>query len=88
MRLSPCHWERGSAAVIIRPAVPSDTAALGRLGGLLVVLFLVATMVFFLTRLAPGDPAAIMLGDQATPEDVARLRATFGLDRPLKRRSL
>ena len=54
-----------------------------RLGGLLVVLFLVATMVFFLTRLAPGDPAAIMLGDQATPEDVARLRATFGLDRPL-----
>ncbi|MGY2051360.1 ABC transporter permease [Methylobacterium sp. JK268] len=54
-----------------------------RLGGLLVVLFLVAAMVFFLTRLAPGDPAAIMLGDQATPEDVARLRATFGLDRPL-----
>lgn len=54
-----------------------------RLGGLLVVLFLVATMVFFLTRLAPGDPAAIMLGDQASPEDVARLRATFGLDRPL-----
>jgi peptide/nickel transport system permease protein len=54
-----------------------------RLGGLLVVLLIVATMVFFLTRLAPGDPAAIMLGDQASPADVARLRATYGLDQPL-----
>jgi len=58
--------------------------ALGRrLGGLLVVMFLVATMVFFLTRLAPGDPAALMLGDQATAEDIARLRQTYGLDRPI-----
>lgn len=54
-----------------------------RFGGLVVVLSIVATMVFFLTRLAPGDPAAIMLGDQATPDDVARLRAVYGLDRPL-----
>ena len=58
--------------------------ALGRrLGGLLVVMFLVATMVFFLTRLAPGDPASLMLGDQATAEDIARLRETYGLDRPV-----
>jgi peptide/nickel transport system permease protein len=54
-----------------------------RIGGLLVVMFLVATMVFFLTRLAPGDPAALMLGDQATAEDIARLRATYGLDKPV-----
>ncbi|WP_449254493.1 ABC transporter permease [Bosea sp. (in: a-proteobacteria)] len=54
-----------------------------RLGSLLVVMFLVATMVFFLTRLAPGDPAAIMLGDQATPADVERLRAVYGLDKPV-----
>ena len=40
-------------------------------------------MVFFLTRLAPGDPAALMLGDQATPEDVARLREVYGLDQPV-----
>ncbi|CAM5762271.1 ABC transporter permease [Bosea minatitlanensis] len=54
-----------------------------RLGSLLIVMFLVATMVFFLTRLAPGDPAAIMLGDQATPADVERLRAVYGLDKPV-----
>lgn len=54
-----------------------------RIGGLLAVMLLVATMVFFLTRLAPGDPAALMLGDQATPEDIARLRATYGLDKPV-----
>lgn len=58
--------------------------ALGRrIGGLLIVMFLVATMVFFFTRLAPGDPAALMLGDQATAEDIARLRAVYGLDRPI-----
>src|SRR3712207_8211332 len=54
-----------------------------RLGSLLVVMFLVASMVFFLTRLAPGDPAALMLGDQATAEDIARLRQTYGLDQPI-----
>ena len=54
-----------------------------RLGGLMAVLLIVATLVFFLTRLAPGDPAAIMLGDQASPADVARLRAVYGLDQPI-----
>jgi peptide/nickel transport system permease protein len=56
---------------------------LRRFAGLLIVMFLVATMVFFITRLAPGDPAALMLGDLATPEDVARLRAVYGLDQPI-----
>jgi peptide/nickel transport system permease protein len=51
--------------------------------GLIAVLALVAGLVFFLTRLAPGDPAAIMLGDQASADDIARLRATYGLDKPL-----
>ena len=54
-----------------------------RFGGMLVVLALVATLVFFITRLAPGDPAAIMLGDQATAADIAKLRAVYGLDQPL-----
>ncbi|CAH1665520.1 glutathione ABC transporter membrane subunit GsiC [Hyphomicrobiales bacterium] len=54
-----------------------------RLAGLLLVLFIVAAMVFFLTRLAPGDPAALMLGDQATAEDIAKLRTAYGLDKPL-----
>ena len=51
--------------------------------GLLFVMFIVATIVFFLTRLAPGDPAALMLGDQATAEQIAELRARYGLDKPL-----
>ena len=51
--------------------------------GLMVVLAIVACLVFFLTRLAPGDPAAVMLGDQASADDIAKLRATYGLDKPL-----
>jgi len=39
--------------------------------------------VFFITRLAPGDPAAVMLGEQATAADIAQLRASCGLDKPL-----
>ena len=54
-----------------------------RLGGLMIVMFLVAAMVFFLTRLAPGDPASLMLGDQATAEDIAHLREVYGLDKPV-----
>jgi peptide/nickel transport system permease protein len=54
-----------------------------RLAGMVIVLLLVATLVFFLTRLAPGDPAAVMLGEQATAADVAKLRASYGLDQPL-----
>ena len=54
-----------------------------RLAGMLVVMLLVATLVFFITRLAPGDPAAVMLGEQATAADIAQLRASYGLDKPL-----
>jgi len=54
-----------------------------RLAGMLAVMFIVATMVFFLTRLAPGDPASLMLGDQATSADIAELRKTYGLDQPV-----
>jgi peptide/nickel transport system permease protein len=42
----------------------------------------VLTLVFFLRFLAPGDPAQLMLGELATPEAVANLRADWGLDRP------
>jgi peptide/nickel transport system permease protein len=54
-----------------------------RLMGLFVVMGVVATLVFFLTRLAPGDPASLMLGDQASVADIASLRAVYGLDQPL-----
>jgi peptide/nickel transport system permease protein len=54
-----------------------------RLGGTLAVLVLVAVMVFALTRLASGDPIAVLLGDQATAEDIAQARVQYGLDKPL-----
>lgn len=47
------------------------------------VLFGVSLLVFAVMHLAPGDPAAIMLGAQATREDVERLHRELGLDRPL-----
>src|SRR4029450_13958255 len=43
----------------------------------------VALFVFFLLRLAPGDPAAIIAGDDATSEAIAAVRAKLGLARPL-----
>ncbi|MBK1657605.1 ABC transporter permease [Paracraurococcus ruber] len=46
------------------------------------VMAIVALFVFSLLYLAPGDPAAVIAGDQATPQDVERIRASLGLDRP------
>ena len=47
------------------------------------VLLGVATLVFALIHLVPGDPAQAMLGEGAAPDDVAELRTRLGLDRPL-----
>lgn len=47
------------------------------------VLLGVATLVFSLIHLVPGDPVQAMLGESAAPADVAELRARLGLDRPL-----
>lgn len=48
-----------------------------------VVLFGVSLLTFALLHLTPGDPALILLGPRATPQDVARLHRELGLDRPL-----
>lgn len=47
------------------------------------VLFGVATLVFALIHLVPGDPAQVMLGESAAPSDVVELRTRLGLDEPL-----
>ena len=47
------------------------------------VLFLVTVMVFSLLHLLPGDPATVILGQEATPEAVQALREELGLNRPL-----
>src|ERR1044072_1199162 len=46
------------------------------------VMAVVALFVFSLLFIAPGDPAAVIAGDQAPPADVERIRQNLGLDRP------
>ncbi|MBN8939188.1 MAG: ABC transporter permease [Rhizobiales bacterium] len=52
---------------------------LGRLAQAIPTLIIVSLAVFFMMRLIPGDPAAIMLGDLAGPEQVEELRQSMGL---------
>ena len=47
------------------------------------VMGVVALFVFLLLRLTPGDPAAILAGDNATPEQLERIRTSLGLNEPL-----
>lgn len=54
-----------------------------RLLGLVPVLFGISLLVFSFVRLIPGDPAVSMLGERATLQDIARLRESLGLNRPL-----
>jgi peptide/nickel transport system permease protein len=54
-----------------------------RLLALLPVLLVVSVVVFCLIHLAPGDPALVILGNDASPADIAAMRQQMGLDRPL-----
>ncbi len=56
---------------------------LRRLLATIPVMGVVAVFVFFLLRFAPGDPAAIIAGEDATVEHIAAVRAKLGLDRPV-----
>lgn len=56
---------------------------LRRVGALLPVLLVVAVVSFALVHLTPGDPAANILGDDATAADVTALRERLGFDKPL-----
>lgn len=53
-----------------------------RITNLLVLLFSLTTLLFFLLRVA-GDPALVLAGNDASPEQLAAIRAAYGLDRPL-----
>jgi peptide/nickel transport system permease protein len=54
-----------------------------RLLALIPVLFTVAIIVFLILRLTPGDPAAVIAGNNATNEDIDRIREQLGLTKPL-----
>lgn len=59
--------------------------AIKRALGAIPTLLLVAVAVFVILRVVPGDPALVILGDAATAESLAALRASMGLDQPLPR---
>ena len=63
---------------LITPLIPVLRPA----GKLLFLLWAVTTLLFFLLRVA-GDPALVLAGNDATPEQLAAIRAQYGLDRPL-----
>ena len=54
-----------------------------RILAIIPVAGVIAVFVFLLLHLAPGDPAAIIAGDTAMPEDIARIRAKLGLEDPI-----
>lgn len=56
---------------------------LRRLALLVPVMLIVGTVTFTLIHLTPGDPAAVMLGSEATPQQVASLQDQLGLNEPL-----
>jgi peptide/nickel transport system permease protein len=56
---------------------------LHRLAAIVPVLLVVAVVVFLILRLTPGDPAAVIAGNNATGEDILRIREQLGLSRPL-----
>ncbi len=46
------------------------------------VIFLVGIITFSILHIAPGDPAVLMAGEEATPEDVEKMRQALGFDKP------
>ena len=56
---------------------------LRRVIGTIPVILLISLLVFLLIHAAPGDPADLLLSDQATPQDIAEARHRWGLDQPL-----
>lgn len=54
-----------------------------RVASLIPILFGISVLVFTILHLVPGDPASIMLGTNATPEAIAALHKSMGLDQPL-----
>ncbi len=54
-----------------------------RLLGAIPIVLGIATIVFFVLSLAPGDPASFLVGPNVTPETLEQLRRNLGLDQPV-----
>lgn len=72
-----------SAPPRLRTLAAALRPAARRLGGALLLVWAVATLLFALVHAAPGDPAAFLVPPGAGAADVARLRAELGVDRPI-----
>jgi peptide/nickel transport system permease protein len=81
------HRTAGDGSTAPIPGTVKETRVLTyilrRLVLLIPVILIVGLVVFTLVHLTPGDPAAVILGDQATPEDIDQLRDQLGLNDPL-----
>ena len=88
----------GSVCRAVKPGVPQPSPGgkkyfmlrfiLKRLALMIPTLLGVVTLVFFMIALSPGDPARVMLGERASPEQLEKLRRELGLDQPLGRQYL
>ena len=47
------------------------------------IVFTISLITFFVLNVIPGDPVALMLGDNASQETITKVRASMGLDKPL-----
>ena len=54
-----------------------------RLGRLLLTVFIISTIIFFVIRVIPGDPAMVIAGMDASDEDILAIRMKLGTDKPL-----
>ncbi len=61
----------------VRAAISATSSNL-----ILFILFTISLIIFTVTEILPGDAAAMILGQQATPETLAALRTRLGLDQP------
>jgi len=71
------------AFIFVRGSTGLRRYILTRIGLTLPMVFILATLVFFVMRVIPGDPVSPALGPKGTPEMLARIRAQLGLNDPL-----
>src|SRR5579872_6613363 len=77
-----------SATTCVGKERAMTTYVVRRLVFLVPVVFLVSFITFYLIHLVPGNPAQVLLGEEATPQNVAALTKQLGLDKPLDRKSV
>lgn len=66
-----------------RPGLETGALILRRFGRLLLTLLVISTLIFFVIRVLPGDPALVIAGIDASPEDVETIRARIGTNASL-----